>query len=564
MDSTRGGSEKAPGVDASRAKESEAQQTGATPPAPAPAGLQESRADAPTLQVRVEATPRPVKTYEFEVRLSLEDAIRLGIENSLDIKISRLDDDIHRRELLVAKSIFDPFFNLGGSFAKNRDPSVSFFDLGAGASALGVRVSPSETLSYYAGLSGTSILGTQYDLRVSQIERDRPAARAGNITFLNPVISTEASATARQPLLRGAWYSINTAEVQVAHNNILVSREQLQLSVTNAVFAIEQAYWDLVFATKNLEAKRNTFQVATENLANVQRKKDVGTLAAIDVTSAGSQLALRRVELEEAEQLRETNRDTLLRVMNYTKSQSLKERWESGGRDSLFDTILVICTTELVPEAHILERDAALTAAFTKRPEYSQLALNTRNQEIRADVLKNGLLPALDLTGRWAHLGLDDSFDQSYGVLESGKFYDWEIGIEFSIPLSNRGPRSRYRNARDELRKLRLQKADLENLIVLEVDEAIRSIQHLRRKVVDLDERVRLQEELLRAERRKVDVGMSIAYTVSVIENDLVENQTQALEARADLETAKAEFFRATGELLERHRIDIRGSPGRE
>ncbi|MBI4604840.1 MAG: TolC family protein [Planctomycetes bacterium] len=519
-------------------------------------------AQAQAQEPKSELKPRPPRKYETEVRLSLEDAIRMGLENNLDVKVSRIDDDVRTREVIVAKSVFDPAFNLGSSYARNRDPSVSFFEIGPGLAAQGIRVSPSEVLSYSAGLSGTWTLGTQYEVKVAQVERDRPIANRVGLTFLNPVTSTEASVVARQPLLKGAWYAVNTAEIQIARNNTLISKEQLELTTMTTVFQVESAYWELVFAIRNLEAKSKAYEVALENLENVRKKRAVGALAAIDVTTAESQSALRRVELEDAEELRERARDSLLRVINYTREQSLKETWESGSRIAPFDNIMVLCTTPPVDDPLDIERDTALIAAFSRRPEYRQLQLNVENQQIRIDVAKNALLPSLDLTGRWAQLGLDDAFDESYGEMRSGRFYDWEVGLELSIPLSNRGAKSRYRNARDELRKLKVSKADLENQIVLAVDQAIRNILHLRRKVQDLDERVRLQEELLRAERRKVEVGMSIAYTVSVIENDLVESQAQALRAKADLQIARAELWQATGLLLERRGIILDSPAG--
>jgi outer membrane protein TolC len=66
-----------------------------------------------------------------------------------------------------------------------------------------------------------------------------------------------------------------------------------------------------------------------------------------------------------------------------------------------------------------------------------------------------------------------------------------------------------------------------------------------------------LQEELLRAERLKLDVGKSIAYTVVQIENDLIAVQAQELRAKADYEIAKAAYARAVGELLRRRGVAL-------
>ena len=503
--------------------------------------------------------PYVPKAYDTTLQLSLSDAIRIGLENNLDIKVSRLDDSQRNRDLVVAKSVFDPFFNLGADYQKNRDPSVSFFDIGAGAAAQGVSISPSETISYFTGVSGRWFSGATYDVRLGQVQRDRPVASAAGFTFLNPVTTTDFSFSAKQPLLRGAWWDTNLAEVHIAQNNLALSREQLELTLINTVFLIESAYWEVAFAGQNLEAKVKAYQLTLDNLENVRKKKAVGVLAAIDVTTAESQAAIRRVELVDAIELRETVRDRLLDIINYSGEHSLKAAWEAGEAKGAFHKIMVQCTT--VPAATSLtpSRDRALAAAFDRRSEYRQLELLLQNQDIRIDVARNGILPAVDLTGRWTQLGLEQSWENSYEEFESGRYYDWEVGIQFSVPLSNRGPRSLLRNARDEQRKIRIEKTKLENQIVLEIDQNLRRIDFLERKVADLDERVRLQQELLQAERKKLDVGMSIVYTVSVIENDLVENVAEALRAKTSLQIARADLLRAMGTLLDRHNIVFSG-----
>jgi outer membrane protein TolC len=498
----------------------------------------------------------PPRTREMTVRLSLDDAIRMGLENSLNIKLSRLDDDIAQRSLVIQKAAFDPFFNVGTTYAKNRDPSV---DIGGipGFPVSEIVVNPSETLSYSAGLTGTWFTGAVYDVTVAQIERDRPAAVAGGLTTFNPVATTEVAIALRQPLLKGAWYSVNTAGIRIAQNDTRFSKEQLELTAINTVFEIVIAYWEHYFANQNLEAKAKALQVTLENLDNTRKRRIVGTLSAIDVTTAESQVALRKSEYVDAGLLIERTRDQLLTLINYTNQSSLKSLWEVGSKESLFDNIDVVCTSVAVTEGLDLDRNRALASAFVKRREYRQLELSMRNQEIRVDVAKNQLLPSLDLTGSWGQLGLGESFSGSWDELGTGKYYDWSAGIQLSVPLSNRGPRSIYRNSRDLLRKLKVQKIDLENIIVLEVDASIRSIEYGRRKVQDLDDRVRYQMELLRAERVKLDVGVSIPYTLSVIENDLVTNVTQALRAKADLQAARAEFLRATGTLLDSYNVEV-------
>jgi outer membrane protein TolC len=486
------------------------------------------------------------------VNLSLEDAIRMGVENNLRVRLFQLDEQIRRRQIVISQAVFDPFFNLGATYAKNRDPTVSILE--SDPTTQGVSVSPSEGIDYYGSLRGKYLLGTEYEVRLSQSQLDRPTINPA-FTRLNPITRTQISAALRQPLLKGGWYTVNTAGVQIAENNSLIAEEQLELTLIDTVYEVEGAYWDLLFATQNLAAKQKAVDVSAENVRNAKRRLEIGTFAEIDVTTVESQLSLRRAELEEAQLLVEDTRDRLLNLINYTKEESLKALWEAGSPLTPFDNLEVVCTSTPEPGGAELGRDEAMAAAFTHRPDYRQVEIAVRNRELEIAVAKNEMLPALDVFGEYRQLGLEETFLDSYQELGTGDYYSWLAGVEFSIPLSNRAARNAYRNARDELRKTAVEKHDLENSIVIEVDRTLRRIDSLRRKISDLEERVRLQKALLDAERIKLDVGKSIAYTVSVIENDLVDNVAQALRAKADLQRAKAEFYRATGTLLERHGI---------
>jgi len=512
----------------------------------------------PITQVDRPWTPRK---YDVDLPFSIEEAIRLGLGNSLAVRSSRLDTDIQDRELIVARSIFDPFFNLSSNYANNRSPTVSAIDVGLGGR--GLSIAPSKIFDYSAGLTGTWITGSQYQISVGQVRADRPAQVRGGFSTLNPVVSTQILIEVQQPLLRGAWYAVNTANIRIADNNTLLARKELEVAAINTVARIEQAYWELVFATQNLEAKLSTFRLSLENLENVRKRKAGGTRAAIHVTTAESQTALRRVELDDAQQLVENNRDAFLNAINYTNRKSLKERWQGGPSGDTYENIWVTCTTQPADDFDLADRNTGLALAFANRPEYPQIQLNVQNQKIRIDVAANALLPALDLTAGWAQQGLDENFGTSYDTVGSGDFYDWQVGLQFSIPIGNRAPRNAYMNAKDELRKLALMKEDLETQIVLEVDQTRRAIGYLTQTVQDRKERVRLQTILLAAEVRKLDVGMSIAYTVSLIANDLVDNQTEALRAQTNLQIAISDFYRATGRLLERYKIRLDSAKGR-
>jgi outer membrane protein TolC len=526
------------------------------PAGPKPAGSAGAKAgEGPASAVDVSPPRGLPKT--IQLRLSLADAVRRGLEQNPEIRISRQDAMVRKRELIVQKSLFDPFFIAGATFSKNRRPTASFLDVGGAGVRTEAQVNPFEVTTFYGGFRGSTILGTDYQILVEESGFDRPLASSGNTPLFgfNPQEETSARFELTQPLLKGAWYAYNSAGIRLAASNEKISREALERTASDVVFRIEQAYWQLVFAEKNFESKSNALSVTNENLENTRRRRTVGTLAPIDVTTAESQAALRKVELGDAELLMEDSRDALLELLHHG-GDALKERWDAGEKVESFDDIGVETLSAPDPSVFLPNREEALQKAFDRRADYHQVLARIENQRIQVEVAKNEQLPALNLTGSWRQQGLDDSIEGSFSSLGSGQFYSWSVGVQLEIPLFPRGPRNNYLRAKELLVSLLLQKTQLENRIVIEVDQSLRKLSLVRRKVEDLEERVRLQRLLLEGERRKLDAGKSIPYAVSLIENDLVESEAQALRAKADYETAKAEYYHATGTLLERHGVE--------
>ena len=60
-----------------------------------------------------------------------------------------------------------------------------------------------------------------------------------------------------------------------------------------------------------------------------------------------------------------------------------------------------------------------------------------------------------------------------------------------------------------------------------------------------------------RDERRRLAAGVSIPFTVNTIENELIDIQTQSLQARTNLEAARAQYLSVTGGLLKRYNVRL-------
>lgn len=480
--------------------------------------------------------------------LSLQEAIRIALRNNLEIQGKQYDRSIARRRIVIERAVFDPLFDMSFSYSDNREPTVSPLDFDPTNPILGVRVNPFDITTLRTGLRGTTLLGTSYQISAAESRSDSPEA---SLFALNPRYVSRAEVTVAQPLLKGGWYKTASANLRISKNNRFLNETEFRLTAIDTVFNVVSAYWDLVFAHDNYRSKTNALQLAIDQLRIDRQRYEAGAIARIELINPESQLARRKTEFDTAEMLYESTRDHLLDSMNYTGKASLKHLWELRDEKSPYENILVLPSSGPVAELLEYDRDQALTTAFELREEYKGVALQLKNQGILIEVARNRLLPSLDLSATWTQLGLSDSFNSSTDSVGRGKFYDWQVGVTLEVPLMYRGPLSEYSNAKDEYAQLVVQQQSLENTIVIDVDQAIRNIKDSYRRVRNLDREVELQQALLQAERQKLAAGRSIPYTVSQIENDLVDIQSQSIRATTNFEKFRAAYRRAVGTLLD-------------
>ena len=500
----------------------------------------------------------PVLELE-EIELSIQQAVEMGLARNFDVRIARLEGEIREREEVIQAAVFDPFFTLGANHSKNRRPTVSFLDIGElekGQEAAVVRVNPFETTGYSTGFRLRTLLGSTYTLTVNESGFDRPLAARGRLFGFNPVEEASIRFTATQPLLKGAWYPYNNSGIRVAENNRKLALEDLESAISDLIFNIEAVYWQLVFSSRNYEARQNSLKVAIENVEKARKEEAAGTQPKIYVTTIEGQLARRKVEMNDALLQLENSRDSLLDLLQY-KGESLRRVWEEGGKGGSFEGIRVIPLSEPTEQSILPERGPSLTAAFERRADYRRFTVLLDSQKALVDMRRNERLPQLDLTATWAQFGLDDSFNDAFSSLGTGDFYGWTIGLQLAMPLSNRGLQGSYDSARDRYQQLQWQRLQAENLIIMEVDQSIRRLKSMARKQVYLDDLVRLKATELAAERTRLAGGLSIPFTVNTIENDLLDLQAQALQAKTSLEGARAVYDRATGGLLARYGVQM-------
>jgi Outer membrane protein len=273
-----------------------------TPPA---ANVTDPPPVAPNFQAPVRPLPSPQRTgvdVTNQLSLTVDEAIDMALRNNNNIAIFRNDVQINQFNLGAARGVFDPLINSQNFYESVTTPT---------ASRIGGAVNGAVTQNRFfssGGVNGfTPVGGGQY---TTEFNASRTTTSSTN-SFLNPQFPSTFTATYTQPLLRNFGIDQNRRQIQIAQRNVRLTDSQFRQEAITVVNQVEMAYWNLVFALRNLQVQIDAFKQATAQLESNQRLVEKGVLAPIDVVAAEAQTTTFEQNIYIAQQTVTTTENTL-------------------------------------------------------------------------------------------------------------------------------------------------------------------------------------------------------------------------------------------------------------
>src|ERR1700737_917014 len=257
--------------------------------------------------------------HDGKLQITLQDAVELALENSLDIAIARYNPWIADTDILRTKAGGQGRGTVGADFPTsqaNIDPFSQFpsYDpIITATTSIDSRTSPvNNPFLSGTGLQSTSLAGLHthaavYNFGYQQSFTPGTTVNVGwnntrsssgsTVNFFNPTVQSTLTAGFAQQLLNGFGSFIGRRNIMIAKNNRkiadLVFVNQAITTVTNAI----NAYWELVYARENVNVQQQAVAVS-EKLYNDNKKQlEIGTMAPLDVTRAESEVASGRQNL---------------------------------------------------------------------------------------------------------------------------------------------------------------------------------------------------------------------------------------------------------------------------
>ncbi len=526
--------------------------------------------------VAQQAGPEPL-------RLSLGEAVAQAIERNLDLKVERLDPPQVEQTITLAESAFDPSFNATAGYNyRKQEPSSDF--------------SPLSSESWDVGAEWLNPLswGGNYSLAFNYNEDSatyRPIAisRFGLVpdNFQGSVVFTY-----DQPLLRNFGLAINRTAINQATNNLAISEQQLVTGLLTTVNLVEQSYWNLVGARRQVEVATTSLALAEDLLRQTKIKVEVGTVAPIEVTTAEAEVAARQESVITSTGLVGTFEDQLRRLINVPEGSPVWSR-------------PIIPTDLLAFEKPSFDVDALIDTAMKKRPELAAAELLKQNLELEERYRDNQLKPGLSAQFSYGTFGNNYSYvdrsttitnegftqylcnndpnnpfalcGQPFSISETVDFSQfeeeargdvfqeiattdnnaWRVGVFLSVPIGNRAARSQYARTKIALDQQQLSIEAERERIRVEVRQAVRDIETASERIAAARSNVALQKKKVEAEQKRYENGLSIAFRVVQTQEDLRDAETRENLAVIDYNKSVSNLARVTGTLLEQRGITL-------
>ena len=465
------------------------------------------------------------------MRISLEEAVMLTLENNRSLRVQRMAPIVAGTFEDVARSAFDPNLFAELSVSRRRDERL--------ADTLEPVTDASESFNASVGLNQSFPTGTDVQLGATQSFRN---PRDGGFD----TDRVRGFVTVTQALLDGRGAEVNLAQVRQARLDTLASEFELRGFAEALLADIESAYWDYVLARREAEIFEESVDLARRQLEATRERIEVGQLAETEIAAAEAEVALRRQALINARSRLEVLRLRLIRFLN---PQPGEDGW---------DREIEVVDDPSVPDVELDDVRRHVQVALRFRPEIHQSHLQLTGRGLDVVQTRNGLLPRLDFFVTLGKTGFANSFGDAIQNID-GDGYDATVGIRAEYALGNRQSDANHRRARANQRQANESIRNLVQLVELDVRTAYTEARRAEQQIEASAATRRLQEEALRAETEKFEVGLSTVLEVSQVQRDLLESQIAEVGAVIDYRKAVIDLYRLEGSLLKRRGI---GGPG--
>ena len=471
-------------------------------------------------------------------RLTVDDAVRLALENNLGIQIARFSPQIQDLAVALARSAWIPTFTSTVQGASTDTPNTSFLSGSQGNKTTDRRLTDNVGVTQYTPWGGSYNVGW-----------DSSRATTTNLfSNFSPTLRSSLSVHIQQPLMRNFDIDNFREQVLVSQKNRETSDVEVRQTLATTSRAVRDAYWDLAYANASLVVQQQSLDLARESLRETNSRIEIGTTPPIDAVEAQAEVALRDEAVIVAQAQIETAQDALRAlILNPSSPDFWTTRIEPSDLPA-FQPVTV-------------DVDAAVRNALQMRTDLQQARKSLEANDISIRYFRNQTLPDVTAAFDYGLTGLGGtqfvrgagfpgpivgqtqrSFGSVLGDLFQNQFPSWTLSLNVSYPLGNSQQEASLARAQLQSSQATTQLKNAELQVVTQVRTISRQVQTNQKRVDSTRASRGLSEQKLDAEQKKLAAGTSTTFIVFQAQRDLAQARNNELSAILDYNRSVVDF----------------------
>ena len=327
-----------------------------------------------------------------------------------------------------------------------------------------------------------------------------------------------------QPIFRGGAIS---AGIRGAKISSYVADERVAETVQDVVHATRLGYYDVLLSQELVEVSLGDLELAKAHLADVQKKRDAGVVPEYDVLRARVEVSNVEAELIERQNALHLGRTAFLKTLGVSQESSIK------------------FVDQLKYEKISPDLADSVEQAYLERPEILRAELNVKLSREGLIEAWSGFLPTIDTSFTHTrarpnpHISTDDSWGHAW---EAGATLRWAL-------FDGLASAGRVQQAKADLRRAAIDLAEAEEQVLLEVKQALLSLDDAEKFVKSQADNIERALEALRLAKAGYEAGTNTEIEMLDARQALSETQVLHYQAVYSHQVAKLNILRATGAL---------------
>jgi outer membrane protein TolC len=374
---------------------------------------------------------------------------------------------------------------------------------------------------------------------------DKPLVVAFGDALPPNTFSLTGGVTLDIPLAAGRGRLATSGTTRAAETAVRAQEEVYQHTAAGEAFRTIASYWVLAAAEERANALARSVELQSRILDATRRLVEADELAAAEANRTEARYAQTAGQLASARQEVTRARTDLANAMGEAPA-------------SLVATPLA---AESLPPGtgDTYDPGAWIDRALQQRDDLAAASLATEATHTLEEVARTDLRRRVDLSLNASFNAFGESFDNRLYELDgywdavngliAGPSYGAVLRID--LPFANRTAKGRLAQARANTSSSRINEADLERQIRLQITDLTRALERRRAQLAQVEETLRQSERALDSSNQLYEAGELTLIDLLTTEEQVTSARLALVDLRAEIAILEAQLRFEAGELLE-------------